>query len=906
MRMQNLDPGQWKRMFELLDTALDLPVHARDAWLDALAEAHAGLKPALRELLEKHATQETDDFLTRLPEFTVAEGSAPTSGLHAPQAGSQIGPYRLLRELGRGGMGSVWLAERDDGTFKRSVALKLPHVSWSDALAQRFMRERDILASLEHPNIARLYEAGADEYGRPFLAMQYVEGQPIDQYCREKNLTIRECLTLILQVARAVAHAHARLVVHRDLKPGNILVSADGAVHLLDFGVAKLLEDDSVGDTRLTQFAGRAFTPDYAAPEQITGEPISTATDVYSLAVVSYELLTGTRPYRISRRSAAELARAIAEMDAPAASDATANSARKRELRGDLDAILNKAMKKQPVARYPTADAFASDLQRHLSHVPVFARPDSPVYRLRKFIARHRVPLSAGVVVAAALIGATVVSVWQARVAAEQRNRALTLLDRSEAVTDFVSLMLTDIATPDRPITIDELLERSESLVSRAVTENPEHQAVILHALASYYESFGNPAKAEPLLKRALSLTASAGDRGLRAKLTCQHAYAMSLNSDVEAATSTIMRELADPQVPPDAGAQCLRYRASIAQNTNDASGMLRYVWEAWRKLHQADRLDPLMEAGILGDIGFAYTRVGESDEAERYSAASLRKFVEIGRAEHPIANSVRNTRGIAYMGMGDSRQALGQFEEAIQVAHKRAAGGEAPSHLLYNRGLAFFELGRADEALAAYDAAIAAARRTGNATVVAFATIDRGRIAVARGDIELAQQYLDEVNAMLGKSVPRDGPNGTGAQLLGASISAARGDLDSAAATYSNLVEFWPSRGMAGAGQMAAALRGRADIYLRQGKADAAMKDAERALSIVRELQGGNPYSRLTGVTELLLSQIYAKQDQPERAQSAAREAFTHLSNALGPQSPQTRIARELMSVGPESLPSR
>jgi serine/threonine-protein kinase len=298
--MQKIGPEDWKQMFELLDTALDLPPAERNTWVETLDGSYERLKPALRELLSRHAANNSDAFLRELPHFTNVAGTS-TSPLSLPEPGHHVGSYRLIRELGHGGMGSVWLAERADGVFKRTVALKLPHVTWIGGLAQRMARERDILATLEHPNIARLYDAGVDELGRPFMAMEYVEGQGIDRYCTERRLTVEQILPLILQVARAVAHAHARLVVHRDLKPGNILVTADGSVRLLDFGVAKLLESQT-GEQ--TQFAARAFTPDYAAPEQIDGAPIGTASDVYSLGVVSYQLLAGWLPH--SKQSAAE------------------------------------------------------------------------------------------------------------------------------------------------------------------------------------------------------------------------------------------------------------------------------------------------------------------------------------------------------------------------------------------------------------------------------------------------------------------------------------------------------------------------------------------------------------------------------------------------------------------------
>ena len=280
----------------LLDEALDLPAQARAEWIEQLSGTNADLRPTLRRMLRLAPAQEIADF----PGFThhiaaAVNGAISHADVQIPASGAKIGPYLLIRELGRGGMGSVWLAERADGAFKRSVALKLPHVDWTGGTVERMARERDIVAGLEHTNIARFYDAGVDERGRPFMALEYVEGLHIDVYCREHRLSVEERLRLVLDVAKAVTHAHSRLVVHRDLKPGNILVTPEGAVRLLDFGIAKLLEGESAADARLTQLAGRLLTPDFASPEQIKGESIGTATDVYSLAIITYELLTEAR-----------------------------------------------------------------------------------------------------------------------------------------------------------------------------------------------------------------------------------------------------------------------------------------------------------------------------------------------------------------------------------------------------------------------------------------------------------------------------------------------------------------------------------------------------------------------------------------------------------------------------------
>jgi serine/threonine-protein kinase len=349
-------------------------------------------------------------------------------------------------------------------------------------------RERDILAALEHPNIARFYDAGIDAFGRPFMAMEYVEGQSIDAYSRDRQLSIRQQLTLILDVAKAVAFAHSKLVIHRDLKPANMLVTAEGAVRLLDFGIAKLVESDSDGsDARVTQLTGRMLTPDYASPEQIRGQSIGTATDVYSLAVVAYELLAGTRPYRLKRNSAAELAEAIADAEPRLASDAADDRHRSRQLRGDLDAILNKAMKKNAAERYATVDAFAEDVQRYLDGKPVVARPDGSWYRLRKFAGRHRMAFGATSVVLLALVVATSVSLIQAHEAKRQAEKAT-------AIKDFLLHVFAAGdnraagSKPLRDLTALELLDKSSTELLGVLDNQPAVKLELIEDIGDVYE----------------------------------------------------------------------------------------------------------------------------------------------------------------------------------------------------------------------------------------------------------------------------------------------------------------------------------------------------------------------------------------------------------------------------------
>ncbi len=511
-----MDAATLQRLSSLIDRAFDLGPADREAWLLSLAGDDAALVPMLRELLARTASNETADFLGRPPAFTIVGGETGPAGL-AP--GDLIGPYRLERLLGRGGMGEVWLAERDDGTVKRKVALKLPHVSWSPAFAERFARERDILASLEHPHIARLYDAGVDRQGRPYMALEYVEGKPLDAFCREGARGVDARLRLLLQVADAVAFAHSRLVLHRDLKPGNMLVTADGNVRLLDFGIAKMMEGDAAHETALTRVGGRALTLDYASPEQIRGEPLGTASDVYSLGVVAFEILAGGRPYRLRRGSAAELEEAITFDDAPLASEVAQDASVKRRLRGDLDAILQQALRKDPAARYSGVAALAEDVERHRRGEPVLARPDTAGYRLRKFVARNRIAVGASAAVLVAVIAGAGVALWQASVARAQtaEAQAQAALAKKEAQrAQAVQGFLTDLfrrnthqqADPlqAQKLTARELLDIGAARVTDALKDSPESEITVLNTLSDMYIQLGLREKAIALQRRSVEV----------------------------------------------------------------------------------------------------------------------------------------------------------------------------------------------------------------------------------------------------------------------------------------------------------------------------------------------------------------------------------------------------------------
>ena len=451
---KDLTPEQYSRISHLLDQSIELLPDERAAWLTDLGARDPEAAALLRRLFASQADSAADLFLEdrdRIARLTEAAQRGPSL------AGRRFGPYRILSLLGHGGMGSVWLAERVDGLFSRQVALKLVHPAlMGPMLTERLGREREILASLSHAHISRLFDAGFSEDGQPYLALEYVAGTPLTHYADEQQLSVAARLGLFRQILSAVQYAHAHGVIHRDLKPSNVLVTKEGDAQLLDFGIAKLLTDGTARETELTLQGGRALTPDYAAPEQIAGAPITTAADVYSLGVIFYELLTGERPYRLKRDSRGALEEAILQAeplapsrtplsDAAAAARSTTPRRLAKVLAGDLDTIALKALKKSPGERFATANAFDEDIARYLRGDVVLAQSDSLAYRMRKFVRRHRLGIGAAGFLVSILAAGLATTSYEAKVASAQRDEALRAQRRLLTQTAATRLKSGDI-----------------------------------------------------------------------------------------------------------------------------------------------------------------------------------------------------------------------------------------------------------------------------------------------------------------------------------------------------------------------------------------------------------------------------------------------------------------------------
>jgi eukaryotic-like serine/threonine-protein kinase len=488
MAQINLIDEEWATLSGLLDEALELPDEDRARWLDRLPSKHDAIRPRLRRLLLAAGAVESSTFLKTVPKFDVRGRGTTESGEDLPPAPDTIAPYRVIRRIAVGGMGTVWLAHRTDVMVNRRVALKLPRGRWlSLGFAERISEEREILAALNHPNIARLYDAGITSSGQPYLALEYVEGHPIDEYARTAQLSIHARLRLFLLVARAVGHAHARLIVHQDLKPSNILVTDEGEVKLLDFGIAKLLHEGRIGDATVAEASGRLLTPEYASPEQIAGAAPGVATDVYSSGVILYELLTGTRPDR--RRAVT-----------PRPSDVASPPSIRRSLRGDLDAIVRKALKPRPDDRYDTINALADDIDRYLRHRPVHARPDSELYRVSKFVVRNRVAMGAAAVVLVTILAGTGLAAWQTHVALTEKERALE-------VKDFLVALFEDAspyASGARALSVVDWLKQAQARVDRRLQDRPALRVELLNMLGTSLLNLQDTSAADEVLTQAI------------------------------------------------------------------------------------------------------------------------------------------------------------------------------------------------------------------------------------------------------------------------------------------------------------------------------------------------------------------------------------------------------------------
>ena len=889
MHTRDMNVARWETISSVFAHALERPEGERLSFVAEACGSDADLRREVEALLARQ--QEADAFFDAF-----AETITPERIHTAPQdlSGKVIGPYRLTRLLGRGGMGVVYLAERNEGGFEQRVALKLLPYGVSHEHVQRFQAERQMLARLKHPHIARLLDGGLTEDGTPYFVMDFVDGVPLTTYCDTQALSVDQRLVLFQQVCSAVQYAHQNLIVHRDLKPSNILVDAKGRVKLLDFGIAKLLDEQpDLGEGMpRTQTGLRLMTPEYASPEQVRNESITTASDVYQLGVLLYELLTGRRPYQLGQRMLREVERVILEeeptrpstaLTTQAVDEATATAISRvrqsapdrlrRRLRGDLDYIILKALRKEAPRRYSSAEAFAADVQRHLAGLPVQAQPDRLGYRVRKFVRRNRALLGALTFVFVALSVGLGAAVWQGRVAAQERDRAERQLLFASEISGFMKGMFFYFANALPPDVSPSPLEVLQEGVVQAeqLNNDPELAGAVLHEVADLHMWIQEYERADTLFNRVMALRQGAEGR---MKVLERLATSARLQGDLDRA---------------------------------------RPLYEEAVALGEAT-LDPEDEAlaFVLNTYAIHLEKQGDFDAAEdvQRRLVAMRRTLPLDQhANRAQLAVVLDNLGVTLSRKGDLR---GAFEVSEEAYHHRSrieqdmAGesGDIPWSLS-NLVSFHFLLGEWDEAMSMVDELIARATRVYGAdhTLAVGGHRLKASILIERGDVDAAEDLITSALEANGSGSYPDLREKRNLQGLMGRIYQHRGQLEAADSVFSALWrEVYPGVEATGKSTEAGV------IALRRGLVAAEAQNNDEA---ARWLAQGLQVEEATftaghyriGLAHVRLAEGVGRLGQHAEAVMHLETGLPILVEQLGQSHPYTQQAYDLQAASREAL---
>ena len=863
-----MTPERWRRIEQLFEHGLEVAPEARAGWLESVCGEDGDLRREVVSLLEAHAASE--GFLERPAVQRVGGAVGELTGRATDRteedgaersewADRRIGAYRVIGEVGRGGMSTVLLAERDDAAFRGRVAIKVLRGMPGAQAVQRFERERQILADLDHPGIARLRDAGTLADGVPYVVMDYVEGEPIDAWCERRGLGVAGRLELFLRVCDAVQAAHRSLIVHRDLKPANVLVTADGEPRLLDFGIAKPLDPES--DQTVTRTLFRAMTPRYASPEQVTGGRITTATDVYSLGVILFELLTGRSPYEISTLPPAAWQRVIAEVEPPRASQVARAPGVARRLRGDLDTILQAALRKDPQRRYGSVEAFADDVRRHLRNLPVQARPDTFRYRVGKLIRRNRTVAVLTTVLFLLLSGFGAFAAIQARRLAQERSKAEESLDFLLDVFRVSDPRSGLAAKRAQEVSAREILDLGARRARAELEDRPEIQVTLLRSIGEAYLGLGVYDRAEEVLRQAEEVAGRL--YGSEAPETLE----------ISAALGTAVKETGE-----FAEAEQILRRVLVVRRrrlglesveTLEALARLAVVLQWSDRIPEADRMlrDGIVAARRMGvdgeaELGDLLTRLGRSRflqgdfaEAESLYREALAIDREVSGEGSFAEAEVLNELGLLAMRVDRSAEAIELFGRVREVWEPLLE----PDHPyllanLLNAASAMRELGRHAEAEAAL----------------------RHVLEVRRERLEPHDSKLLTTVFNLGQVVADQGRNAEAEPLL-------REALDGADAVFGGHGRYVATA----AHSLGACLRG-------MGRLDEAEALERRSLAELRALYGDDNHR--TSWPLLELGRIALARGDLGTAAARASETVAMRRRLLGPDHPEVREAEAFL----------
>jgi serine/threonine-protein kinase len=806
------DSERWRRLQEAFHGAVGLDDPERAAFLDELCAGDPELRREAEALIA--SSRDAPDLVDEVQRAASAAFSAE------PSLGARLGPYRIVREVGEGGMGRVFLALRDDDQFQRRVAVKVAHAAQAPELLSRFRSERQILAGLDHPNVARLLDGGTTEQGVPYLVLEYVEGESIDRYCDSRQMPLAERLRLFCTVCAAVQYAHQNLVVHRDLKPANILVAPDGTPKLLDFGIAKLLKPELLAQSpALTTALHRPMTPEYASPEQVRGEGLTTASDVYSLGVVLYELLTGCRPLNLQGQSPGEIERMVNEVDPEPPSAAalrgpergdgrtaeerarargTSPDKLRRMLQGDLDTIALMVLRKSPARRYSSAEQIAEDIRRHLQGLPVRARQDTIFYRTGKFVRRHRYSLGT----AAAFFGLAVAfglnRAQLARAVVEERDQARQEAETARHVASFLQdvFRLADPEEHGGAVSAREILDRAVERLGEEGHDRPEVRAALLDTMGDVYRHLGLYFRAEPLLEEALAARqASLGERHLDTARTLLHLgelrdeQARSVEAEQLLRRAVAVREsLLGPEHPDVAEAlSSLGLALERTGKRAEAEAVLRRALS----LREAALSDGPEVADALYRLADVLEDKGQLPEAE----ALMHRALEISRRRP--GERLDTAR---YLGrLGDILRRQGELEAAEQplrealAMRRKLLGPDHPAIALSLRDLANLhrDRGQVQAAESLYRESVDTCLRAAGEDHLGLAAVraDLGELLVEKGRLDEAEALFQQ-SLQARRRLGDDNPLTFVARAGLARVAAARGDLPGAEAQYREVLQ--------------------------------------------------------------------------------------------------------------------
>ena len=886
-----IDRQRWLALQPLLDQVLDIAPDERSRWLQALSIESPGLAEDLASLLAGETAAEHSGFLDRPLDVTLA--------------GLEFGAYRLERPLGQGGMGTVWLARRVDGRFEGTAAVKILNLALLSATGQeRFRQEGSVLARLAHPGIARLLDAGLSGAGQPYLVLEYVEGVAIDEFAAQNRLPLEGRIRLMLQVLAAVGHAHSHLIVHRDLKPSNILVTAEGAVKLLDFGIAKLLDDGTGEHAALTADGGRMLTPEFAAPEQVRGDRLTTAADVYSLGVLLYLLVSGRHPTADGCLTPVDGMRALLEVEPS------------RLGLGDLDNILDKALRKSPVDRYPTVAALAADLERYLRHEPVSARPHSRLYRLKKFIRRNRTGVLAGSLTAAGLIAATLFSVAQMRYARQQRDEARAQRDnavyherRAAASSGFMGFLLQTIAPTGQAYTMEELLDEARELLERDYRGDPRFMARMMVELGDHYFELHDRRRELPLLSRAEELAVASSDMETAGYASCRLAKSAADDGDIAAAEGALKR--ADGYLARIQGSaegplvQCLRARSALARlqgRTGEALVHSRRAVAIGRA--SGDTLSHY-HRGAINEVA----RGLHDDGDIRGSLDLTRKLIAVhestGRGRTLASVVERYNEAALLSRLGEKREASAALARTIDLASGINPEKRVPTYVTMLAGDLADDLGMPDSAIRTFRRALADSRKRDDTAYRVRALGGLVNVLLEQKRIPEARQNLDELSSIIPEK------QRWRHDLLSARLAFIRGNRSQARREYLELLRDrgFPGRGISTAYFSSLVLDG-ALMAWNSGDVAEAESLAVHARRLGQEEGQDDARSGTLGYAGVIIARARHHHGDPGAARAILRKSVVSLESGYGPRHPRTLEAIALLdtldrSAAPNPSPS-